>query len=90
VNGSITFTGTELVLYGLAAVVLVVALWLAGRVLLTAAAIVGLEWLVIHYAVDNLTLLLVALSVPALFAAHTVTQALSGTAGLVRRGGRRR
>ena len=86
-NGSITFSWTELILYGVAAVVLVVALWLAGRVLLAAAAIVGVEWLVIHYAVDNLTLLLTALSVPALFAAHTMTQALGGAA---RRGSRRR
>jgi hypothetical protein len=86
-NGSITFTFTELVLYGLAAVVLAAGLWMAGRVLLAAVAIVGVEWLVIHYGADNLTLLLTALAVPALFAAHAVTQALGGTQ---RRGGRRR
>jgi hypothetical protein len=88
VNG-LTLTGPELVLYGGAAVVLVAALWLAWRLLLTAAGIVGAQWLVIHYAAGNLTLLLTALGLPALFAAHVLTQALTGTA-VRRRGGRRR
>ena len=79
----------ELVRYGGAAVVLVAALWLAWRLLLTAAGIVGAQWLVIHYAAGNLTLLLTALGLPALFAAHVLTQALTGTA-VRRRGGRRR
>src|SRR6185437_1212023 len=60
VNG-ITLTGPELVFYGIAAVVLVAALWLAWRVLLAAVGIVGAEWLVIHYAAGNLTLLLTVL-----------------------------
>jgi hypothetical protein len=63
---------------------------LAGRVLVTAAGIVCAQWLVITYAASNITLLLVVLAVPALFAAHTITRALTVTA--VRpttRGGRR-
>ena len=88
-NG-ITLTGPELVFYGIAAVVLVAALWLAWRVLLAAVGIVGAEWLVIHYAAGNLTLLLTVLGLPALFAAYVLVQALTGTAMRSRRGGRRR
>ena len=86
----LTVTGPELLFYGVGAVVLVAALWLAWRVLLTAAGIVGAEWLTIHYAVDNLTLLLTALGLPALFAAYVLVQALTGTAVRSRRGSRRR
>lgn len=89
-DGLITLTGSELVLVAIAAVVLVGALWLAWRVLLTAGAIVGAEWLVIHYATDNLTLVLTALGLPALFAAYVLVQALTGTATRSRRGERRR
>jgi hypothetical protein len=64
---------------------------LVGRVLLTAAGIVGAQWLVITYAATNLTLLLVVLALPALFAAHTLTKALTVTEvrPTSRRGGRR-
>ena len=55
------------------------AVSLAGRVLLTAGAIVGTQWLVITYAATNTTLLLVVLAVPALFAAYTLTKALTIT-----------
>jgi hypothetical protein len=85
----LTLTGPELVFGGIAAVVVLALLVLAWRVLLTAAAIVGAEWLVIHYAGGNWTLLLTALGLPALFAAYVLTEALTGTA-VRRRGGRRR
>lgn len=58
--------------------------------LLTAAGIVGAEWLVIHYASDNRTLLLTALGLPALFAAYVLVQALTGNAVRSGRGGQRR
>jgi hypothetical protein len=68
------------------------AVSLAGRVLATAGAIVGAQWLVITYAASNTALLLVVLAVPALFTAHTLTRALTvmqiGTSE--RRGGGRR
>jgi hypothetical protein len=50
---------------------------LLGRVLMTAGVIVGVQWLVITYAASNTTLLLVVLTVPALFAAQTLTRALT-------------
>jgi hypothetical protein len=50
---------------------------LVGRLLMTAGAIVGAQWLVITYATGNTTLLLVVLAVPALFAAYPVTKALT-------------
>jgi len=49
---------------------------LAGRVLITAGLIVGVQWIVITYG-HSLTLLLVVLGLPALFAAHTLTRALT-------------
>jgi hypothetical protein len=52
---------------------------LAGRVLVTAGGIVGGQWLVITYAADNTTLLLVVLVLPALFTAHTLVRALTVT-----------
>lgn len=52
---------------------------LAGRVLGTAAGIVGVQWVVITYAASNRALLWVALAVPALFAAYTLTKALTVT-----------
>lgn len=55
------------------------AVSLAGRVLLTASGIVGAQWLVIAYAATNTTLLLVVLALPALFAAYTLTRALTIT-----------
>jgi len=55
------------------------AVSLVGRVLMTAGAIVGAQWLVITYAASNTTLLLVVLALPALFAAYTLTKALTVT-----------
>ena len=63
---------------------------LAGRVVVTAAAIVGVQWIVITYAASNVTLLLVVLAVPALLAGHVLTRALTVTTlEPPRRGGRR-
>ncbi|SFQ01651.1 hypothetical protein SAMN05421810_104205 [Amycolatopsis arida] len=63
---------------------------LAGRVLLTAGCLVGVQWLVITY-VDNLTVLLVVLSIPDVIAAHVLTRALTVTElGTTRRPGDRR
>jgi hypothetical protein len=55
------------------------AVSLAGRVLVTGGVIVGGQWLVITYAATNTTLLLVVLAVPAMFAAHVITKALTVT-----------
>ncbi|SEQ63012.1 hypothetical protein SAMN05216188_10489 [Lentzea xinjiangensis] len=51
---------------------------LTGRVLVMAGAIVGVQWVVITHRGD-VTLLLVVLGVPALFAAYTLTKALTIT-----------
>ncbi|MCO1577698.1 hypothetical protein M8C13_18235 [Crossiella sp. SN42] len=51
---------------------------LTGRVLVQAGFIVGVQWVVITQQVST-TFLLVVLSVPALFAAHTLTKALTVT-----------
>ncbi|HEY0639831.1 MAG TPA: hypothetical protein VGD67_19465 [Pseudonocardiaceae bacterium] len=51
---------------------------LVGRVLVTAGVIVGVQWLVIRHPL-NTTVLLVVLAVPALFAAHGITRALTVT-----------
>jgi hypothetical protein len=51
---------------------------LAGRVLFTGAAFVGVQWLVITHP-GNPTLLVVALAVPDLIAAHVLTRALTVT-----------
>jgi protein-S-isoprenylcysteine O-methyltransferase Ste14 len=51
---------------------------LAGRVLVTAGVIVGVQWLVIRHPL-NTTVLLVVLALPALFAAHGITRALTVT-----------
>lgn len=63
---------------------------LTGRVVVTAAAIVGVQWLVITHGRDT-TLMWVVLGLPALFAAYTLTKALTVTAvdGPRRRGDRR-
>lgn len=50
---------------------------LVGHVLFTAGLIVGAQWSVITYAAHNVTLLLIVLAVPALFAAYPVTKALT-------------
>lgn len=52
---------------------------LTGRVLVTAAAIVGVQWIVIKHPGDE-GLLLGVLAVPALFASYTLTRALTVTA----------
>lgn len=63
---------------------------LAGRVLVTGTALLGVQWLVITY-VDNPTLLIILLAVPDLIAAHVLTRALTVTdMGVTRREGDRR
>lgn len=52
---------------------------LFGRVAFTAMLIVGVQWVVIVVAPTNHGLLLAVLVVPALFAAHAVTKALTVT-----------
>lgn len=62
---------------------------LTGRTVLTAAGIVGVQWIVIVYP-GNTTLLLVVLGLPALLASYTLTKALTVTTEAPRqRGGRR-
>lgn len=64
---------------------------LAARVLFTAGLIVGVQWVVITYG-GRAWLLLGVLGVPALFAAYTLTRALTITTRDMprRRGGGRR
>ncbi|PXY23470.1 hypothetical protein BAY59_27765 [Prauserella coralliicola] len=65
------------------------AVSLAGRVVLTSASFVGVQWLVIEH-VDNPTLLLVLLAIPDLITAFVVTRALTVTdLGMTRRRGDR-
>ncbi|OOC08148.1 hypothetical protein [Amycolatopsis azurea] len=62
---------------------------LAGKVLFTGAAFVGVQWLVITHP-GNPTLLLVVLGVPDLIAAYVLTRALTVTSlDTSRRGGGR-
>jgi uncharacterized membrane protein len=88
-----TVTGGQLVavLAVLLAVLLVVV---AGRVLLTAAVIVGVQWAVITYWTDNTTVVWVVLAIPALLAGYVLADGLTGSTGLGhssrRRGGGRR
>lgn len=51
---------------------------LAGRVLVTAGVIVGVQWIVVSHP-TGVWLRLAALGLPALFAAHTLTRALTVT-----------
>jgi hypothetical protein len=82
---TINLTPTQL-LACLGVILLVLMVWrassrllsLTGRVLGTAGAIVGVQWLVITHP-GNTTLLLVVLGLPALFAAYTLTRALTVT-----------
>jgi hypothetical protein len=64
---------------------------LAGRTLFTAGLIVGVQWLVITRPDGNPWVLLAALGLPALFAAFTLTRALTVTTvdAPRKRGGRR-
>ncbi len=84
-----TVTGNQ-VLTVLAVCLLVAVVVAAGRALLAAAVIAGVQWLVITYAAGNTTLLWVALGVPALLAGYTLADALTGTTGLGATDGRRR
>jgi hypothetical protein len=68
--------------------VLVIAV--AGRVLLAATVIAGIQWAVIHYLPGNATLLWAVLGVPALLAGYTLAEALTGSTGLGSTGRRRR
>lgn len=65
------------------------ALSLAGRVLFTAGLIVGVQWVVITHP-GNKWVLLAVLGLPALFASHALTRALTVTTvdSPRRRGGR--
>lgn len=63
---------------------------LAGRVLVTAGALLGAQWLVLTN-VDNVAVQVALLAVPDLLAAHVLTRALTVTdVGVTRRGGDRR
>jgi hypothetical protein len=79
-NG-ITVTGDQ-VLVVLAVCLTIVLVAVAGRVLLAAAVIAGIQWMVIHYLSANVTLVWVVLGVPALLAGYTLADALTGTTGL--------
>lgn len=64
---------------------------LAGRVVVNAALIVAVQWVVIAKAGES-WITLATLALPALFAAHTLTRALTVTTidlGIRRGGGRR-
>jgi hypothetical protein len=89
-----TVTGGQ-VLAVLAVLLVVVLVAVAGRVLLAAAVIAGVQWSVITYWPDNPTLVWMVLGVPALLAGYTLADALTGSTGLGtsstrRRGGARR
>jgi hypothetical protein len=52
---------------------------LAGRVIVTAAVLVGVQWVVLTHAAGNVTLVAVALGAPDLLAGYTLTRALTVT-----------
>jgi hypothetical protein len=52
---------------------------LAGRLVVTAAGIVGVQWVVITYAIANTVQLLVVLATPALLAGHVPIRAPTAT-----------
>ena len=83
-------TGGQLVAV-LAVLLAVLLVAVAGRVLLTAAVIVGVQWAVITYWAGNTTLVL---ALPALLAGYVLADGLTGSTGLGsngrRRGGGRR
>ena len=72
-----TVTGDQ-VLIALGVCLVIVLVAVVGRVLLAAAVIAGIQWLVIHYLASNVTLVWVALGVPALLAGFTLADALTG------------
>jgi len=91
--GGITLTG-EQVIAVLSVFLVVVLIAVAGRVLLAAAVIAGVQWAVVTYSAGNVTLVWVALGIPALLAGYTVADSLTGNTGLGgtrhrRSGGRR-
>lgn len=64
---------------------------LAGRVLFTAGLIVGVQWLVLSHPSADGWAVAAVLGLPALFAAYTLTRALTvSTADVPRRRGARR
>jgi hypothetical protein len=84
------------VLAVLAVLLVVMLIAVAGRVLLAAAVIAGVQWSVVTYWPANTTLIWVVLIVPALLAGYTLADGLTGSTGLGgsgshrRRGGARR
>jgi hypothetical protein len=64
---------------------------LSGRVLFTAGLVVSVQWLVITHPTGNKWVLFAVLGLPALFASHALTRALTVTTLDIprRRGGRR-
>jgi hypothetical protein len=84
------------VLAVLAVLLVVMLIAVAGRVLLAAAVIVGVQWSVVTYWPANTTLVWVVLIVPALLAGYSLADRLTGSTGLGgsgshrRRGGARR
>ncbi|HEX5121169.1 MAG TPA: hypothetical protein VFW65_38785 [Pseudonocardiaceae bacterium] len=64
---------------------------LAGRVLVTAAVLVAVQWVVLTHAAGNTTLVASALGAPDLLAGYALTRALTVTTfdAPRRRGGRR-
>jgi hypothetical protein len=85
----ITVTSDQ-VLAVLAVVLVVLVVAVAGRVLLAAAVIAGIQWAVINYWAENTTLIWVMLGVPALLAGYTLADALTGSTGLGSSAGHRR
>jgi hypothetical protein len=64
---------------------------LAGRVLFTAGVIMGVQWLVLTHPSVSGWAVLAALGLPALFASHTLTRALTvTTVDMSRMDGRRK
>lgn len=64
---------------------------LAGRVLVTATVLVGVQWIVITHPTGSPTLLLVVLALPDVLAAYVLTRTLTVTSmDVTRRGGGRR
>jgi hypothetical protein len=64
---------------------------LAGRVVVTAAVLAAVQWIVLSHAAGHVTLVAVALGAPDLLAGYTLTRALTVTTSDPprRRGGRR-
>jgi hypothetical protein len=78
----ITLTGGQVLTVLAVCLIAAVVVVAAGRALLAAAVIAGVQWLVITYAPGNTTLLWVTLGIPALLAGYTLADALTGATGL--------